>query len=314
MKKATTECNLYTPLKEFAEHQSKIPVTNLLHKEVQTEINNIFVNQIANFYTQTEALLQKIAPVPNPYLETSATSSSAQSTHSDRLPAFSHEYNSNGQPKHATHAKAINGLVIKSEPQHHDACELSLDNVNTTDTKPIPNKRKRCDNEPISSEDETTNSSSITHINQSKLSISSHPTNESSSVVSGPNSAFEVKLRSPIFAESVAMWYNLECEIEELPPAKKQKLEEKFVELFGIDHAIDYYFLTDEQKSIACRKRIAKFVVMELTTFYVKKRIASKQLFKTLAKHITSVLLGRSLYPSSCFQNNLLILSFKFEY
>lgn len=113
------------------------------------------------------------------------------------------------------------------------------------------------------------------------------------------NDSFQLKLRSPNFVECVAYWYHLECELEELSPAKRRKLDEKFTQLFGKDHAIDYYFLSDEQKSITCRKRIAKHVVMELTNHYNQKKIASKQLFKTMAKHITSILLSRSLFPGN---------------
>lgn len=108
---------------------------------------------------------------------------------------------------------------------------------------------------------------------------------------------FQLKLRNAQFVESVAYWYNLECELEELPPVKRKKLDEHYIRLFGRDHAIDYFFLNDDQKSIACRKRIAKYVVIELTNYYNKKMITSKELFKMMAKHITSLLLSRSLFP-----------------
>lgn len=244
-------------------------------------------------YSQTEAFLQRINPIASKPVETHANGNPSN-IDCDRLKAYLQERSLNGAtPLQAKHLKAINGLLNKTEPEIRNTNEPVPTSFNGIDKKTVV--KRKCDTEASSSDDEASRSTTRT-----ELTISSHPAEESANVIATKSNAFEVRLRSPTFAESVAIWYNLECEIEEMPPAKKQKLEEKFVQLFGVDHGIDYYFLTDEQKSIACRKRIAKFVVMELTSYYVKKKIASKQLFKTLAKHITSMLLGRSLYPSEC--------------
>ncbi|XP_065222543.1 uncharacterized protein LOC135847074 [Planococcus citri] len=280
VKKATSECNLYTPLQEFAERQTKPPVMNAaLHKETQTELSNIFfTSQIADLFSQTEALLQKMNPL----------------SQNLEIPL---EQNVNGlSPSRGKRTKPINGISRPESQCFNDYSDPIHANFNGKEEKPAVNKRKMCDNRINFSDDEIAHKS--THIKPDSP-IPFQPAEDTRTTKTNSKSnTFEVRLRSPTFAESVALWYNLECEIEELPPTKKQKLEEKFVQLFGIDHAVDYYCLTNEQKSIACRKRIAKFVVIELTNFYVQKRIATKQLFKTLAKHITSVLLGRSLYPS----------------
>lgn len=209
------------------------------------------------------------------------------------------EQNINGLPPSRSRCtKTVNG-ILRPELQNYDTYGDPVHpNVDDIEEKTVVNKRKMYDN-PVNFMDDEIAQTSSTAISKPETPLAaSQPSDETRTTNYNKSNTFEVRLRSPTFAESVALWYNLECEIEELPPAKKQKLEEKFVQLFGIDHAVDYYCLTNEQKSIACRKRIAKFVVIELTNFYVKKKIASKQLFKTLAKHITSVLLGRSLYPS----------------
>ncbi len=309
MKKATTDGLLYVPLKEFADRQSKIPIVSFAEKEIQTDLNSIqFAEQIADLYNQTQTLLQKMS---------SETKSSCVKENTDAVLAPSERLNNATIEKDF---RNLNGLQkIGSN------CITCLETVPPNSTQsPDPTKsvteRSAQDGNNVSIQEGTNN------CNMDRFGFKRKPENEfannlvpipvnpasvvdaakrdcdqnteATRVVSANKfDSFQTKLRSANFVECVAFWYHLECEIEELPPLKRQKLDAKFTEVFGNDHAIDYYFLSDEQKSITCRKRIAKHVVGELTNHYNKKRIATKQLFKTMAKHITSILLGRSLYP-----------------
>ncbi|XKL61897.1 hypothetical protein PGB90_001730 [Kerria lacca] len=296
VKKATNEGQLFNSLKEFAEQQSNKNVLNYSDKEVQTDIDSIsFLNKTARV-TCADSLY--------------ASSNDKECIHNANVNS---PINCNSTKVSEKESKLVNGVqpinnwCVKCKRETiNEFCDHSppLDNkkkkisirytdknerniVNGVDKKIIVKRKKSDELKVIPSVMYNENTSHIADFN---LDISS-------SVAADKNDCFQLKLKSPSFVECIAQWYNLECELEELSSSKRQKLDEKFVQLFGKDHAIDYYFLSDEQKSITCRKRIAKYVVVELTNYYNKKKIASKQLFKTMAKHITSILLGRSLFP-----------------
>lgn len=256
MKKATSEGTIYSPLKEFAEHQGKISLSPThLDREIQTDIQMEFFNTLLNdLQKQAQALFG----------------------HKNALLA-----NSDSADGMKPELKVVNGAqktwCIKCSKETLGRCSHA--EKTDTDSKNFQN------NFELYSQIESENDKTVNSIDDGQ------------SWSADKNDEFQIKLKSHNFVEVVAYWYHVECEINDLPVKKRKKLDEHFTRLFGKDHNIDYYFLTDEQKSLTCRKRIAKYVVGELTNYYNKKKIASKDVFKTLAKHITSLLLGRSLYP-----------------
>lgn len=97
-------------------------------------------------------------------------------------------------------------------------------------------------------------------------------------VAAESNEALEMKLKKPIVMESIALMHSLDCELLELPVSKRLKINHKYVQLFGPNHSVNYYDVTDEQKFHACRKRIAHLVVTHLTKYYEQHRIANRSI------------------------------------
>lgn len=116
-------------------------------------------------------------------------------------------------------------------------------------------------------------------------------------VTAESNEALEMKLKKPIVMESIALMHSLDCELLELPVSKRLKINHKYVQLFGPNHSVNYYDVTDEQKFHACRKRIAHLVVTHLTKYYEQHRIANRSLFKGMAQRVTTTILSQTLYP-----------------
>lgn len=264
-----------------------------MDQEIQTEINGEVLSKLlANSHEQTQMLLRNNKPL----------TSNTDNTHLEKdFP--------NGVPK--KNVKSINGIRanwcvkcnretfnslcthsprLKSNKSSHSQQSMSA-RVKTIENNERLNIMNGMNEKPAIKQKVLSEEKTDHYDTENKL-------NENSAV-SDKIDTFQLKLRNAQFVESVAYWYNLECELEELPPVKRKKLDEHYIRLFGRDHAVDYFFLSDDQKSIACRKRIAKYVVIELTNYYNKKMITSKELFKIMAKHITSLLLSRSLFPGT---------------
>uniref|UniRef100_A0A8D9ADJ3 Set2 Rpb1 interacting domain-containing protein n=1 Tax=Cacopsylla melanoneura TaxID=428564 RepID=A0A8D9ADJ3_9HEMI len=103
-----------------------------------------------------------------------------------------------------------------------------------------------------------------------------------------------------LFQQRVAVVYKLEQELQQLPLARRSALENLYTKLFGPGHS--YYLELSEEKQIdITRKRIASLVVAELEPYYAGelKRIANKNLFKYLAKHITELIYSMDMCPDA---------------
>lgn len=286
MKKSTSDGLLYSPLKEFAESQNRAPAPCLLDRECQTDFNGEFFNNLlADLHQQTKTLLRNSKSLTN---STEITNSidSVSTTTPKKDPKSINGVRANWCVK--CNRETFNSLCThspRSKPSRSSHSQYTEAAVKTDERSEAMNGITGKFSYPVD------------QVKPDHCETEAKP-NEASQLSSyDKNDSFQLKLKSSSFVEAVAYWYSLECEIDELPPVKRQKLDEHYVRLFGKDHAIDYYFLTDDQKTMACRKRIAKYVVVDLTDYYSKKLIASKQLFKTMAKHITSLVLDRSLYP-----------------
>lgn len=279
VKKATTDGQLFSPLQEFANRQSKVQSTSFCDKEIQTD-DLVWPNPPSNSLQNPE--LTRIKP---------------DQISPDKL-KYSKSVNgiTNAGDWSGQYTDPISDSRIHSIPSldHRSIRNESNVHFENSHSNGLENHQRIVESNNFGSSKAASKNIDVV-LKQEKNPVGNIAFNSASA----KNDSFQLKLRSPNFVECVAYWYSLECELEELPPAKKQKLDEKFTQLFGKDHAIDYYFLSDEQKSITCRKRIAKHVVMELTNYYNQKKISSKQLFKTMAKHITSILLSRSLFPGN---------------
>lgn len=254
MKKATDNGQLYSLLKEFAERQSKTPVTSYVDKEIQTDADGgNMQDQIAQLLSQYQSLIQKMN----------------HPTRNNKL------------------VEALPAEITNAVPSQIDATHMNgvVECAAINGTAPQYAKRK------------LEFSANVAYPDANCAPIHDATTDVISNCTTHKDDPFQMRLKSASFVEGVALWHHLDNELIEMSPSKRQKMDAKFAQLFGADHAVDYYGLSEEEKLIVCRKRIAKHVVVELTNHYVQKKIASKQLFKTMAKHITSILLGRSLYP-----------------
>lgn len=280
MKKATTDGLLYSPLQEFANRQNKLPSTSFCDKEIQTD-DLVWPNPTCNSQKNVASLSRTKLDQPSQEKLRYPKSVNGIASTTDCGQNIDAAYDSR---------KAGSASLNHRNVGHDDDGHFENSNLNGFENHNKIAESNKLANSRLATRDAVA-------VKQETDAISDFTSNGGSA----KNDSFQLKLRSPNFVECVAYWYSLECELEEMPPAKRQRLDEKFSQLFGKDHSIDYYFLSDEQKSITCRKRIAKHVVMELTNHYNQKKIASKQLFKSMAKHITSILLGRSLFPSNCW-------------
>lgn len=106
-----------------------------------------------------------------------------------------------------------------------------------------------------------------------------------------------ISLKSNWFAEEIAQSCNLTRNLLRLSVRKRERVLKRIKELFG-DSNESLCELTEKNISI-CRKRIATVIVAELTPIYQEKRIASRRLFKFLAKKITKSLMDSSLAPGN---------------
>ncbi|KAL1460198.1 hypothetical protein WDU94_012133 [Cyamophila willieti] len=103
-----------------------------------------------------------------------------------------------------------------------------------------------------------------------------------------------------LFQQRVAVVYKLEQELQQMPLSRRSRLENLYTRLFGPGH--NYYLELSEEKQIdITRKRIASHVVAELEPYYAgeSKRIANKNLFKYLAKHITELIYSMNMCPDA---------------
>ncbi|XP_054272176.1 uncharacterized protein LOC128992563 [Macrosteles quadrilineatus] len=99
------------------------------------------------------------------------------------------------------------------------------------------------------------------------------------------------------FAEETAQSCNLSRILMRMTTKQREKVMKKIKDLFGDDHCSQLEL--SEANIAICRKRIASVVVMELTPVYQAKRIASRHLFKFLAKKITQSIMEKSLAPDT---------------
>lgn len=105
--------------------------------------------------------------------------------------------------------------------------------------------------------------------------------------------------KSNWYAEEIAQSCNLTRILMKMTAKQRKRVLLKIKELFGDDDET-LTELTEENIRI-CRKRIASVVVMELTPIYQAKRIASRYLFKYVAKKITNSLMEQSYAPGTIF-------------
>uniref|UniRef100_A0A1B6L9R8 Set2 Rpb1 interacting domain-containing protein n=1 Tax=Graphocephala atropunctata TaxID=36148 RepID=A0A1B6L9R8_9HEMI len=99
------------------------------------------------------------------------------------------------------------------------------------------------------------------------------------------------------FAEEIAQSCNFTRSLLRLSTQQKDRVKIKLKELFG--HEDESLTELTEKNITVCRKRIASVVVMELTPIYQAKKIASRHLFKFLAKKITKSLMEHSYAPDT---------------
>uniref|UniRef100_A0A1B6IJH8 Set2 Rpb1 interacting domain-containing protein n=1 Tax=Homalodisca liturata TaxID=320908 RepID=A0A1B6IJH8_9HEMI len=99
------------------------------------------------------------------------------------------------------------------------------------------------------------------------------------------------------FAEEIAQSCNFTRSFLRLSTQQRKRVNIKIEKLFGNENN-PLTELTEKNITI-CRKRIASVVVMELTPIYQAKKIASRHLFKFLAKKITKSLMDNSYAPDT---------------
>ncbi|XP_066602077.1 uncharacterized protein [Prorops nasuta] len=95
---------------------------------------------------------------------------------------------------------------------------------------------------------------------------------------------------------------------------KHGKLTKRFSELFGESDDEDMMPVSPiciEEHLTACKERIAPWVVKYLMPFYKKRRIKSRQLFKTVAKHLTDMLIIQNTFPEQDCVNKYIQEYFK---
>ena len=81
---------------------------------------------------------------------------------------------------------------------------------------------------------------------------------------------------------------------------KYGRIKEKFLELFGEsdnEDALPESPVCIEEHLRACKGRIAPWVVKHLSPYFNQNRIASRELFKIIGKHVTDMLIINETFP-----------------
>lgn len=100
---------------------------------------------------------------------------------------------------------------------------------------------------------------------------------------------------------------------------KYGRIKEKFIALFGESDDDDTQPespICIEEHLQACKERIAPWIVKHLTPFYNQKRISSRELFKTICRHVTDMLIISNTFPGwylffkKSFKNIILFILF----
>lgn len=117
-----------------------------------------------------------------------------------------------------------------------------------------------------------------------------------------PNIIRSIKIREILMdkfkSERVAKTYEFQKSINSLPQEQQTRLNHRFEDLFGEDHAYESDPLSIEEERIIAHKRVVKMVVEYMTPYYKAQRI-TRNLFKTLAKLISKNLTDRSYDPGN---------------
>lgn len=117
-----------------------------------------------------------------------------------------------------------------------------------------------------------------------------------------PNTIRPTKIREILTdkfkSERVAKTYEFKKSINSLPQEQQTRLNHRFKDLFGEDHAYEPDPLSIEEERIIAHKRVVKMVVEYMTPYYKAQRI-TRHLFKTLAKLISKNLMDRSYDPGN---------------
>ncbi|XP_033218467.1 uncharacterized protein LOC117173928 [Belonocnema kinseyi] len=104
-------------------------------------------------------------------------------------------------------------------------------------------------------------------------------------------------------------------EISLMDYRKYGRIKAKFFELFGESDAEetmpDYSPICVEDHLQACKERIAPWIVKHLTPFYKHKRISSRELFKTICRHATDMLIISDTFPEESSVENYMRDFFK---
>lgn len=85
---------------------------------------------------------------------------------------------------------------------------------------------------------------------------------------------------------------------------KYGRIKNKFIALFGEsddEEGLPESPVCIEEHLQACKERIAPWIVKHLTPFYNQKRISSRELFKTICRHITDMLIINNTFPGGYF-------------
>lgn len=110
-----------------------------------------------------------------------------------------------------------------------------------------------------------------------------------------PNKINET-LKDKLKSERVAKSYELRKSLKELSHELQIRLNQKYNDLFGINHSYESDLLSDEEERIIAHKRVVKMVVQCMTPYYKAHRI-NRYLFKSLAKLISKNLMDRTYDP-----------------
>lgn len=89
-------------------------------------------------------------------------------------------------------------------------------------------------------------------------------------------------------------------EISLLNYRKYGRIKDKFIALFGEsddEESMPESPVCIEEHLQACKERIAPWIVKHLTPFYNHRRISSRELFKTICRHATDMLIINNTFP-----------------
>ncbi|XP_043471499.1 uncharacterized protein LOC122504444 [Leptopilina heterotoma] len=89
-------------------------------------------------------------------------------------------------------------------------------------------------------------------------------------------------------------------EISLLNYRKYGRIKDKFIALFGEsddEDSMPESPVCIEEHLQACKERIAPWIVKHLTPFYNQRRISSRELFKTICRHATDMLIINNTFP-----------------